>query len=140
MFGETIERAQFRERAQFFFRERNPPLEILERFKLAIVPRAFNFFAVFLTQSVHHAKTKPERVVVHNHAAPIGFHDTDRLDLHAVPLRVFDDRRRRVKTHRLIVEQTGVKLGRAMHFQIRAAISQNCKTDRVRFRKSVKRK
>src|SRR5438132_11075837 len=57
-----------------------------------------------------------------------------------MPLRVFHNGSRRVKTHRLIVEQTGVKLGRAMDFQIRAPISQNCKTDRVRFRKSVKRK
>src|SRR5437899_7543341 len=92
---------------------------------------------MLLTQSVHDSKAKPERVVVHNHAAPIGFHDTDRLDLHAVPLRVFDDRCRRIKTHRLIVEQTGVKLRRAMHFQIRAAISKNCKTDSERIRKYV---
>ena len=57
-----------------------------------------------------------------------------------MPLRVFHNGSRRIKAHRLIVEQTGVKLRRAMHFQIGAAVSKNRKADRVRFRKSVKRK
>src|SRR5437667_9150947 len=103
-------------------------------------PLPDELFGVFLPQSVYHAKSEPKRVVVQNRAAPIRFHDADRLDLHSVSLRIFDNCCRRIKTHWLIVEQTRVKFGCAMHFQICAAVSENGETDRVRFRKSVESK
>ena len=65
---------------------------------------------------------------------------TYRQHFHSVPGCVFDNGRRGVKTHRLVVEQTRVKLGRAMDFQIGAAISQNGKTNRVRLGETIKSK
>src|SRR5207237_7999060 len=62
-----------------------------------------------------------------------------RLDLYSTALRVVYDRGRRVKTHWLMIEHTGVKFRGAMHFQIRAPVGQDRKTDRVRFRKPIKR-
>ena len=53
--------------------------------------------------------------------------------------RVFHNCRRSVEAHRLIVNQTRVKLRRTMRFQIGAPIGQNRETNRMRFRKSVKR-
>ena len=53
-------------------------------------------------------------------------------------LRILYNRRRSVETHRLIVQQAGIKFRRAMHFQICAAVSENGETDRVRFGKPVK--
>ena len=55
-------------------------------------------------------------------------------------LGIGHNRGRRIKTHRLIVEQTRIELRRAMHFQIRAPIREDGETDRVRFRKSIERK
>src|SRR6266480_2796478 len=125
MIRETIERTEFRKRSQFFFRKRNAPFEVFERPKLSILPRALDLFGMFLAQSVHHTKSKSKSIVVDHGAAEIGFRDADRLDLQSMPLGVFYNCRRRIKTHRLIIEQTRIKLRRAMHFQIRAAIGEN---------------
>ena len=94
---------------------------------------------MLLTQSVHHTKSEPKCGVVQNGAAPIRFLNADRLHFDAVPLRIFHDRCRRIKTHRLIVDQTRVKLGGAVHFQIGAAVGENGKANGVGFRKTIER-
>src|SRR5205807_1721767 len=138
MIRKTIECAEFREGSQFFFGKRNASFEIVERIELSILPLSHELFGMFLSKPVHHTKSEPESVVIDHAATEIGLGHADRLDLHSMPLRVFHNGSRRVKTHRLIVEQTGVKLGRAMHFQIGAAVSKNRKANCVRLRKSVK--
>src|SRR3954471_2330409 len=57
-----------------------------------------------------------------------------------MPLGVFHNRGRRVKTHGLIVQQTGVKLRGSMRFQIRASVGQNGEADGVGLWKSVESK
>src|SRR5438046_3552685 len=147
MIRKTIECAEFREGSQFFFGKRNAPFEIVQRIELSATRRtrrgeslSNELLGMLLPKTVHHTKSEAKSIVIDHGAAEIGFRRADRLDLHSMPLRVFHNGSRRIKAHRLIVEQTGVKLRRAMHFQIRARISQNGKTDRMRFRKSVKRK
>ena len=144
MIRETIECAEFRQGSQFLFGKRNAPFEIVQRIELSATGRtrrgeslSNELFGMLLSKPVHHTKSEAKSIVIDHGAAEIGFGHADRLDLHSVPLRVFHNGSRRIKAHRLIVEQTGVKLRRAMHFQIRARISQNGKTDRMRFRKSV---
>ena len=140
MFGETIQRAEFRDRAQLFFGQLNPPLEIIERLKSSALPFRDQRFAMLLPQTVHHAKSQSHGAVGNHRAKPGGFPRAHGQDPRPMPLRVFHDRGRRVKTHWLIVEQARIKLRRAMHLQIRASIREDREADRVRFRKSVKRK
>src|SRR5947208_2085116 len=118
MIGKTIERTQFGQGSQFFFCKRHPALEIVERSELSAtgrtrrgesLPLALDLLGMFPSQPVHNTKSKPESVVIQNGAAEIGFRDANRLDLHPMPLCVFDECRRRIKTHRLIVEQARVK-------------------------------
>ena len=131
MIRETIEGPELRQRAQFFLRKQHAPLEIVQRIKLSILPLPDKFFRVFLPQSVHHGKSQAHGVIGNNCAAPCRFLHTNRLNLQPVPARIFHNCGRSVKTHWLIVQQTCIKLRRAMHFQIGAAISENGKTDRV---------
>ena len=63
-------------------------------------------------QSVHHAKSQSNRVVCNHRAIPFRLRYAHWLHFHAMALRVFHNCRRSVKTHRLIVNQTRVKLRR----------------------------
>ncbi len=54
-------------------------------------------------------------------------------------LRVFDDRRGRIKSHRLIVEQRGGEGGQVVALQIGAGIGDEREAGGVRFGKSVER-
>jgi hypothetical protein len=116
MLSETIERSEFGQCAQFVFRKRHPPLEIVHRLELSIFALPHEFFGVFLPQSVHYAKPQTHCVVIDNCAAPIGLQNANRFNLQPVSLRIFHNRCRGVKAHRLIIEQTHVKLWRPMHF------------------------
>ena len=111
------------------------PFEIIDRLKRRCAPfldqvrSACSWRRPFTTQNP--SRTVSSETTVQRHSDCIHAH---RLHLESVPVRVFHDRGRRIKTHRLIVQQTRVKLRRAMHLQIRAAIGENGKTDRVRLR------
>ncbi len=131
MIRETIESPELREGAQFFLRKQHAPLEIVQRIKLSILPLPDKFFRVFLSQSVHHAKSQPYGVIGNNCATPCRFLHTNRLNLQLVPARIFHNCGRSIKTHWLIVQQTCIKLRRAMHFQIGAAIRKNGEANRV---------
>ena len=69
-----------------------------------------------------------------------GMLDVDAGEAHAAALRVFDERGRMIKPHRLVVEQRRVERGRKMRLQIRAGIREQREAGRVRFGKSVQRK
>ena len=71
---------------------------------------------------------------------PVRARDVDGFDLQPVPLRIFDDGRGMVKTHRLVIEQRGGESGKIAAFQISAGIGQQGKARRVRFRETIKRK
>jgi hypothetical protein len=116
MLSKTIERSEFGQCAQFVFRKRHPPLEIVHRLELSIFALPHEFFGVFLPQSVRDAKSQTHCVVIDNCAAPIGLQNANRFDLQPVSLGIFHDRRRGIKAHRLIIEQTRVKFWRPMHF------------------------
>jgi hypothetical protein len=117
IFSETIKRSEFRQGAQFVFRKRRrPPFEIVQRLELPIFALPHEFLGVFLSQSVHHAKPQTHCVVIDNRTTPIGLRNANRFDLQPMSLRVFHNRCRGVKAHRLIIEQTRVKLRRPMHF------------------------
>src|SRR6266853_5443842 len=92
MFGETIERTQFSQGAQFVLCERHMPLQIVQRFKGSILPLPHELFSVFLTQSVYDAKSETHRVVVDNGAMPIGLQHANRFDVYTVPLRILHNR------------------------------------------------
>src|SRR5262249_22715212 len=109
MFGEAIERAEFSQYTQFVFRKRHTPFEIVQRFKCSILSLPDEISGAFLAQSVYDAKSQAHCVVIDNSATPIRLRDADRFNLQTVPLRIFYDRGRRVKTHRLIVNEAGVK-------------------------------
>ena len=126
--------------AQFTFCERHAPFEIVQRLEWPTLPLFKELFSVFLTQSVYDAKSETHRVVIDDCAMPIGLQHANRFHVYTVPLRVLHNRCRSVKTHRLIVQQAGVKFRCAMHFEIGAAVSQNREADRMRFGKAVKRK
>ena len=71
MTGETIERTELSERAELFFGKRHAPLEIIQRMKLSILALPNEFFRVFLTQPVHHAKSQSHCVIGDHHASTI---------------------------------------------------------------------
>ena len=54
-------------------------------------------------------------------------------------LRVFDDRRRRIKTHRLVVEQSGRKCGQVVALQKSAGVSDQREAGGMGFGKPVER-
>ena len=83
---------------------------------MLILSLSDEFFAMLLPQSIHHAKSQSHCVIIDNGAPPIRMRDADRLNLQSMPLRIFDNSRRGVKAHGLIVQQTRIKFGRAMHF------------------------
>ncbi len=60
-----------------------------------------------------------------------------RAEFHAMPLAVFDQGGRGIKSHRLVVQQAGKKFRRAMRFQIRRGIGQVREADGVRFGKTI---
>ena len=62
---------------------------------------------------------------------PARVRDADGLHLNPMSVGVFHDRGRGIKTHRLVVKQTCIKLGSPMHFQVGTGICQNGETDRV---------
>ena len=141
MLRQRIQRAELRQAAQFFFRQtRRAASNHRSTRNGAPLARCTSCSACSSRKPFTDAKPEPNRVVGHNRATPIRAHHADRLHLHPMPLRILHDRRRRVETHRLIVQQAGVKLRRAMHLQIGAAIGENREADRVRLRKSVERK
>src|SRR3954469_3453241 len=89
MFSETIEPAQFSQSAQFAFRERDAPFEIVQRLEAEMFSFSLDFFAVFLAQPVYDAKSQTHRIVIDDCAAPIGLLDTNRQNFYTVPLRIF---------------------------------------------------
>src|SRR5215471_6987364 len=101
MFGETIECPEFRQGPQFVFRKRDTPFETVQRLKCSILALPDELFGVFPAQSVYDTKTETYCVVIHNCAMPMGLRHANWLDLEPVPLSIFDNRGRRVKTHRL---------------------------------------
>ena len=48
MFSKTIERAEFRQTTQFIFRERDAPLEIVERLEWSLLSLPDEFFGMLL--------------------------------------------------------------------------------------------
>src|SRR3954452_23916587 len=109
MVSETIQGTQLGQFAQFVFRHRNPPAKIFQRIKWPLAAFSLDGFTMFLPEAAYHAKAEAKGVVRNNGASPIRLLDADRLNLHAMTLCIFDDRCRSIKTHRLVVEQTGVK-------------------------------
>src|SRR4051812_525480 len=95
---------------------------------------------MFLPQTIHDTESQTYPLVRLNCTTPFRLGHADRAHSDAVPPGVFHDRGRSIKSHGLIVQEAGVKLRRTMHFEIRASVGQNRKTDRVRLRKSVERK
>ena len=89
---------------------------------------------MFLAQSVYDAESETHRVVIDDRAMPIGLRDANWFDVYTVSLRVLHNRCRGIKAHRLIVNEACIKFRCAMHFQIRAAISQNREADRMNAR------
>ena len=73
MFGETIQRAEFRQRSQFFFRQGDPPLEIIHRMKRRALALPNELFRMLLAQSVHDTKSQPHGVIRNDRAAPFRF-------------------------------------------------------------------
>ena len=71
-------------------------------------------------------------------AFPLRFRHIHRQDFQPMPLRVFYDGCRTVKTHRLIVQQGCSEGGKIMLLQVRAGIGDQGKARCVRFGKSVK--
>src|SRR5712692_9952667 len=57
-------------------------------------------------------------------AQPVGARDVDGSDLQAVTLSVFDDGRRAIKTHRLVVEQGGGESSQVMAFEVGAGVGE----------------
>ena len=55
-------------------------------------------------------------------------------------LRVLDQRKRLIKTHRLIIQERGSESRQVMTFKISAGVSNQSKAGGVRFRKAVERK
>src|SRR5882762_4906984 len=51
-------------------------------------------------------------------AEPVGTHDANGPDLQAMAFGVFNDRGRRIEAHWLVVQETGVKFGGVMSFQV----------------------
>ena len=73
-------------------------------------------------------------------AQPIRASDVDRQNPQSMTLRIFNERERLVEAHRLVVENRGCECGQVITFEVGAGISNEGKTCRMRFRKTVKRK
>ena len=101
-----------------------------------------DFAAGFFAQAFDVAQPEPHDKFVSNlfqRAQPIRLRHIDRPHAQAVPLRVFHQRRRMIKSHGLIIEHRRGKRGEIVAFQIRAGIRDQRKTRRMRFGKSIQR-
>src|SRR6266478_2405874 len=64
----------------------------------------------------------------------------DRTDFEAAALGIFNQGRRRIETHWLIIKQAHKEFGGTMHLQPGTGVGDQCEADRMRFWKSVERK
>ncbi len=71
MFGKAIQRAELRQRSQFFLRERNAPLEIIHRLKQLCLALPNEFFRMLLAQSIYDTKSEAHSVIGNNRASPV---------------------------------------------------------------------
>jgi len=77
------------------------------------------------------------RFVIDDGAFPLGLADTDGQGLEIVAACVLQERRRRIETHGLIVEETGVELGGAVELQPRAGVGEHGEADGVGLRETI---
>ena len=73
-------------------------------------------------------------------AGPIGNLNVDWPHAQAMPLRIFYQHCRRIKTHRLIVQNGAGKRGQVFHFEVCRGIRNQREAGSVRLRKSIQRK
>src|ERR1700741_5427881 len=94
------------------------------------------------TPDVSKPETDCERPVplLLDRAQPVRAGNVDRQNFQSVTLRIFNESKWLIKTHRLIVENRGRECCQVIAFQISAGIRNQGKTGRVRFGKTVKRK
>jgi len=139
MIGEGVERADLRERAQLIFVQRDAELEIVHGGEGALAALREQGLRIRFAQTLHHAEAQAHGVVGFDGAVPIGALHAHRADDDAVAFGVFHNRRRGIETHRLVVEEAGVKFRRVMHLHVGAAVSDDREADRVRLGEAVER-
>ena len=94
----------------------------------------------FLAQAVHIHEADADRAVVLDAAEPVGLLHVDRMEPHATPLRVLDERGGVIEPHRLVVEQRRVERRWVMHLEKRARVREQRKAGGMGLGKSVERK
>ena len=141
---QMIQRAYLRQHDQLIPPQRgHAPHQVIHRDKIAASAHRHNFLGRFFAQSAHITQSHPQnrlaRAARLQGAQPIGAQNIDRPDLQPVPLGIFHQRGRGIKSHRLIVEQRRGEGRQVMALQISAGISQQRKAGGMRFGKSVER-
>ena len=99
-----------------------------------------NRLADLAAQAIDEQQTEPDRAVRLDAAYPIRSLHVDGREMDSAPLRVFDERRRVIETHGLVVEQRRIKRRGIMRLQIPAGIREQREAGRVRFGKPVQGK
>src|SRR5262249_38315458 len=140
-----IQRSYRSQLSQFIFAQlRHTVVQIVDSQKLTRGSLAHNRLARLLAQTFDVSQTKPDhecRVLLFlDRAQPVRTRDIDRQDFEPMSLRVFDERERLIKTHRLVIENRGRERRQVITLQIRTRISNQREAGRMRLRKTVKRK
>ena len=138
--GEAIQGTDFGEGAEFRFIEEGSGFEIFQRCEWASGSLFEHLEQVFFANVADNAESEAHGIIALDSAEPIGTHGAYRANLLAMTFGVFDDCCRRIKSHRLVVQETRIKFRRVMRLQISAAVRQDRKADGVRFGKAVERK
>src|SRR4051794_37307248 len=90
-------------------------------------------------QTLDHSKAQPDLIAGYDMTVPAGLAGAHGKEFHPMSLAILDQRGGGVKTHRLIVQETGKKFRSAMGLEISRRIGQMSEADRVRFREAIQR-
>src|SRR3989338_3708813 len=73
-------------------------------------------------QAIHVPQPEANGAIVFDRTIPARGLYVNRMEEHAAPLRVFDERRRMIKAHWLVVEERGVEGRGIVRLQVRAGV------------------
>src|SRR6185436_13562675 len=109
MAGETVESADAGQDTEFVFVQPDAAFEIVEGGERRFFAFGEEAFGAAVAEAADDSEAEANAVVGLDGAIPIGARDTDGAKFEAMALAIFDERGRRIKAHRLVVQETGVE-------------------------------
>jgi hypothetical protein len=139
MVAQEIEGADFCQHSTFCLIQRNASQQIPQAGEEFFAVLSHHLGGLVTMKALDIVQSQPDGAVLFDLAQDIRANDTNRPELHPVPLAILDQSGRGIKSHRLVVEQRAVKFGRAVNFEPAARVGEQGEADRVTFGEPVER-